>query len=102
MSKFFLGYRKTALKPDEIVVCIHVPGTKQHEFVRAYKQAKRRDDDISIVNGCLRCEVDPTTTQIRTFSTGFGLFKPKAFLFAARVFAPALNFICMLTTIRKM
>ena len=72
MSKFFLGYRKTALKPDEIVVCIHVPGTKQHEFVRAYKQAKRRDDDISIVNGCLRCEVDPTTTQIRTFSTGFG------------------------------
>lgn len=72
INDFFLGYRKTALKADEIVVSIHIPGTKQYEYVRAYKQAKRRDDDISIVNGCIKCEVNPSTFEITSFSTGFG------------------------------
>ena len=72
MSDFFQGYRRTALTSEEIVVTIHIPGTNQHEYVRAYKQAKRRDDDISIVNACFRCNIDPTTNTVVSLATGFG------------------------------
>jgi len=53
MDKFFLGYRKTALQPSEIVVSIFVPFTRETEYIRAYKQSKRKDDDIAIVNAGL-------------------------------------------------
>lgn len=72
MTNFFVGYRRIALNKDEIVVSIHIPGTKEYEFTRAYKQAKRRDDDISIVNACFRCQIDPSTNQIISLATGFG------------------------------
>ena len=53
MREFFLGYRKTALAPTEIVVSIYTPFTSALQFVSAFKQAKRRDDDIAIVNAGL-------------------------------------------------
>eukprot|EP00054_Salpingoeca_dolichothecata_P024381 m.165933 g.165933 ORF g.165933 m.165933 type:complete len:1340 (-) comp24994_c0_seq1:150-4169(-) len=54
MCDFFLGYRKTALKPAEIIVSVHVPFTREHEYAIAFKQARRRDDDIAIVNAGMR------------------------------------------------
>jgi xanthine dehydrogenase/oxidase len=55
MRDFFLGYRKIDLKPDELIVRVKVPlpGSKC-EIFRAYKQAKRKDDDIAITNGGFR------------------------------------------------
>lgn len=55
MSQFFKGYRTTALPPDAIIASIRIPVTRtKGEFFQAYKQAKRKDDDIAIVNAALR------------------------------------------------
>ncbi|KAM7220208.1 molybdopterin binding Aldehyde oxidase/xanthine dehydrogenase [Rhypophila decipiens] len=55
MSGFFQGYRRTALPADAILASIRIPLTKEkNEFFRAYKQAKRKDDDIAIVTAALK------------------------------------------------
>lgn len=55
MSQFFKGYRTTALPPDAIIASIRIPvANEKGEFFRAYKQSKRKDDDIAIVNAALR------------------------------------------------
>lgn len=59
-TDFFLSYRKTALKPDEILESIFIPFTKQWEFVVPSKQARRREDDISIVTAGIRVNLAPT------------------------------------------
>ena len=48
LNAFFIGYRRTALAPDELIVAIEIPKPLP-EFVRFYKVAKRRMDDISTV-----------------------------------------------------
>lgn len=59
MSGFFTGYRRTALEQDAIIASIRIPLTEpKREFFRAYKQAKRKDDDIAIVTGALRIRLD--------------------------------------------
>lgn len=59
MSQFFTGYRRTALPQDAIIASIRIPVTSaKGEFFRAYKQAKRKDDDIAIVTGALRVKLD--------------------------------------------
>ncbi|CRK47604.1 hypothetical protein BN1723_020331, partial [Verticillium longisporum] len=59
MAEFFTGYRRTALPQDAIIASIRIPVTQRKgEFFRAYKQAKRKDDDIAIVTGALRIKLD--------------------------------------------
>lgn len=59
MSEFFKGYRLTALAPDAIIASIKIPIFKEKvEHMRAYKMAKRKDDDIAIVNAALRVRLD--------------------------------------------
>ncbi|KUJ18220.1 putative xanthine dehydrogenase [Mollisia scopiformis] len=55
MSQFFKGYRTTALPQDAIIASIRIPVTSaKGEFLQAYKQSKRKDDDIAIVNAAMR------------------------------------------------
>lgn len=55
MTEFFRGYRTTALPANAVLKSIRVPiASGNGEFIRAYKQAKRKDDDIAIVNAALR------------------------------------------------
>ncbi|KAL7272380.1 hypothetical protein RUND412_004817 [Rhizina undulata] len=59
MSEFFKGYRTTALPANAVLGAIRIPLAKEKgEFIRAYKQAKRKDDDIAIVNAALRVSLD--------------------------------------------
>lgn len=59
LSQFFTGYRRTALPQDAIIASIRIPVTSARgEFFRAYKQAKRKDDDIAIVTGALRVKLN--------------------------------------------
>ncbi|XP_021278029.1 xanthine dehydrogenase 1-like isoform X1 [Herrania umbratica] len=53
-EKFFLGYRKVDLAGDEILLSIFLPWTRRFEYVKEFKQAHRRDDDIAIVNAGMR------------------------------------------------
>ena len=59
MTEFFKGYRTTALPPNAIIASLRVPLAREKgEYLRAYKQAKRKDDDIAIVNAALRITLD--------------------------------------------
>lgn len=49
-QSFFVSYRRVALEPDEVLVSVLVPWMSEDEHFNAYKQARRRDDDISIVS----------------------------------------------------
>lgn len=63
MTEFFLGYRTTALPPDAIIASIKIPVAREKgEFIRAYKQAKRKDDDIAIVNAVFRVAINDEKT----------------------------------------
>lgn len=53
-TDFFLGYRKVDLKPDEILLSVILPWTKPLEYVKEFKQAHRREDDIALVNAGMR------------------------------------------------
>jgi xanthine dehydrogenase/oxidase len=59
MSQFFKGYRRTALPNNAIIASIRIPIAKEKgEFFQAYKQSKRKDDDIAIVNAAIRLSLD--------------------------------------------
>jgi xanthine dehydrogenase small subunit len=47
IDRYFLDYRKTALRPEELIVAVRVP--RSQAIQAAYKVAKRQTDDISIV-----------------------------------------------------
>ncbi|SPO26453.1 probable xanthine dehydrogenase [Ustilago trichophora] len=58
MRDFFLGYRRTALPAGAVITKLFVPWSDEAgSVVHAFKQSKRKDDDIAIVNGCLRLSV---------------------------------------------
>ncbi|CBJ27195.1 conserved unknown protein [Ectocarpus siliculosus] len=69
---FFLGYRKVAMEEDEVIVAVFLPNAASKkedggqssppstfEFIRPFKQARRREDDISIVTGGIRLVLEP-------------------------------------------
>ena len=51
---FFLGYRKVDLKPEEVLNQVVLPYSTKFEYMKEFKQAQRRDDDIAIVNAGIR------------------------------------------------
>jgi xanthine dehydrogenase/oxidase len=76
MAEFFQGYRMTALPPDAIIAGLRIPVTKENEFFRAYKQAKRKDDDIAIVNAAMRVKLDPRNWHVEDVSLVYGGMAP--------------------------
>jgi xanthine dehydrogenase small subunit len=57
LTEFFLDYRRTALGPGEMLVAIDVPKPLP-AFIRFYKIAKRRADDISTVAAAMALDRD--------------------------------------------
>jgi xanthine dehydrogenase small subunit len=57
LSSFFTSYRRTVLAADEIIAGIEIPKPLP-EFVRFYKIAKRRMDDISTVAAAMAMDWD--------------------------------------------
>lgn len=60
MDSFFLSYRKTSLPSDSIItgIKIPIPPADAREITKAYKQAKRKDDDIAIVTAAFRVRLN--------------------------------------------
>jgi xanthine dehydrogenase small subunit len=58
VSSFFVGYRRTAIGPGEIVTTIEIPKPLPR-VVRFYKVAKRRLDDISTVTAAMSLDRNP-------------------------------------------
>ncbi|OCK73770.1 hypothetical protein K432DRAFT_430402 [Lepidopterella palustris CBS 459.81] len=62
IKQLFIAYRTTNLPADAVITHIRIPlsapAPRTREFVKAYKQAKRKDDDIAIVNAGFRVLLD--------------------------------------------
>jgi len=78
VREFFKKYRTVDMKPEEMICSVHVPATSKFEFVKSFKQCKRRDDDISIVNACLRVRLSPVADgwRVDEFHSAFGGMAP--------------------------
>ncbi|SPE43019.1 Molybdopterin dehydrogenase, FAD-binding [Candidatus Sulfopaludibacter sp. SbA3] len=57
LDEFFLDYRKTSLRPGEVLLSVILPSTHP-THARFYKAAKRRLDDISTVAACFAFDID--------------------------------------------
>lgn len=73
---FFEGYRKTAIKNDEVVISVEIPFAKETQFVNAYKQARRREDDISIVTAAFNVTLEENNTLVKDAKLCFGGMGP--------------------------
>lgn len=75
MTNFFKGYRSTALPPDAVIASLRVPIARKDEYIRAYKQSKRKDDDIAIVNAALRVSLS-LSKNVESVNLVFGGMAP--------------------------
>ncbi|NOX47258.1 MAG: xanthine dehydrogenase small subunit [Chlorobi bacterium] len=50
IEDFITGYRKTALRDDEIILSVSIPKPEKDTVVKFYKVSKRKDLDISTVS----------------------------------------------------
>ena len=80
MRDFFLSYRKVNLEQKEILLNVFIPFTDETEFVVPLKQARRREDDISIVTGGFRAKLVAKTDAwfIDSMTYGLGGMAPTA------------------------
>ncbi|KAK7104188.1 xanthine dehydrogenase/oxidase-like isoform X2 [Littorina saxatilis] len=74
-SSFFTGYRKTAVKPHEILLSVFIPFTRPNEYFYGFKQANRKEDDISIVNAGIRVVMGNYVT-VQDIALAFGGMAP--------------------------
>jgi xanthine dehydrogenase molybdopterin binding subunit/xanthine dehydrogenase small subunit len=74
IDEFFVAYRKTALRPGEILKTIIVPCVAQAGVTRKcawYKVSKRREMDISTVAACFTVDLDAAGV-VRHARLGYG------------------------------
>ncbi|XP_034409309.1 xanthine dehydrogenase/oxidase isoform X5 [Cyclopterus lumpus] len=71
-AAFFPGYRKTAMRPQEVLVSIEIPFSKRTQFVSAFKQSPRREDDISIVTAAMSVTFAPGTDAVEDLRLSYG------------------------------
>jgi xanthine dehydrogenase small subunit len=65
VGDFITGYRKTCLRPDELITAVFIPKPQPGTIVASYKVSKRRDMDISTVSaGFSLNSRNGTVTQI--------------------------------------
>ncbi|KAF6321937.1 hypothetical protein mRhiFer1_018423 [Rhinolophus ferrumequinum] len=68
---FFPGYRKTLVGPEEILLSIEIPYSREGEFFSAFKQAFRRDDIAKVTCG-MRVLFEPGTTHVKELALCYG------------------------------
>uniref|UniRef100_A0A673BRV7 xanthine dehydrogenase n=1 Tax=Sphaeramia orbicularis TaxID=375764 RepID=A0A673BRV7_9TELE len=80
-SRFFTGYRRTALRPQEVLVSLEIPYSKKvRQFMSAFKQSPRREDDISIVTAAMSVTFSPDTSLVEELKLSYGGMAPTTVL----------------------
>ncbi|KFR05533.1 Xanthine dehydrogenase/oxidase [Nipponia nippon] len=79
-EKFFTGYRKTIVKPEEILLSVEIPYSKKGEYFSAFKQASRREDDIAIVTCGMRVLFQDGTSRVEEIKLSYGGMAPTTVL----------------------
>ncbi len=78
LEAFFLAYRKTELRPKELLSAIEVPLLKRDARAVSYKVSKRRELDISTVSAGLYVETDAANVvTVARFAFGGMAATPK-------------------------
>ncbi|CAL8284972.1 unnamed protein product, partial [Gadus morhua 'NCC'] len=80
MDRFFLGYRRTAVQPHEILLSVLIPYSSKWQFVSAFKQSPRREDDISIVTTAMNVTFTPGTSVVKELKLSYGGMGPTTVL----------------------
>uniref|UniRef100_W5NFP8 Xanthine dehydrogenase/oxidase n=1 Tax=Lepisosteus oculatus TaxID=7918 RepID=W5NFP8_LEPOC len=75
-ENFFIGYRKTSIKPDEILLSIEIPYTRKGQYFSAFKQASRREDDIAIVTCGMNVLFKEGTNKVKELHLSYGGMAP--------------------------
>ncbi|KAM4041887.1 xanthine dehydrogenase/oxidase [Anomaloglossus baeobatrachus] len=75
-GNFFTGYRKTILKPEDVLLSVEVPFSKKWEYFSAYKQASRREDDIAIVTSGMKVVFRPDSHRVEKIQLSYGGMAP--------------------------
>ena len=70
LEKFYLGYRQTAMKPNEMIVAIRFDIPQKNEIIKLRKSSQRKDLDISCVNVGFRLSM--TENKIADFKISMG------------------------------
>lgn len=73
---FFIGYRKSIVKESEVLVSLFIPKSSVNQHIRAYKQAKRREDDIAIINAAFSVLFFDGTNILEDIQIVFGGMGP--------------------------
>ncbi|XP_018423843.1 PREDICTED: xanthine dehydrogenase/oxidase [Nanorana parkeri] len=73
---FFAGYRKTILKPQEILLSVEIPYSKKWQYFSAFKQASRREDDIAIVTTGMMVEFKQDSHLVEKIQLSYGGMAP--------------------------
>ncbi|KAL4959702.1 Molybdopterin-binding domain of aldehyde dehydrogenase-domain-containing protein [Aspergillus stella-maris] len=81
MKDMFKGYRKTSLPAGSLITKISIPMPSKDgiEITNAYKQAKRKDDDIAIVSAAFRVKLS-AEQKVQDVSLAFGGMAPTTVL----------------------
>jgi len=71
LDEFIQGYRRTALRDDEIIESVHIPKPGQGKMVKSYKISKRKELDISTVSAAFSLSLDDSR-QVRYIQIIYG------------------------------
>ena len=77
IENFFLDYRKTDLRPDEIIEAVRIPHIADHQTFHVHKVSKRFDQDISAVLGAFRLGLEDSTVADARIAYGGMAATPK-------------------------
>jgi xanthine dehydrogenase small subunit len=72
IETFYKGYRKTALKPGELVTAIEFEIPAKEESLALYKISQRKDLDISTVNAAFRARWNKDKSSFRQIRIAMG------------------------------
>lgn len=79
-ESFFTGYRRNVIKDTEVLKSIFIPCTTRNQYFLAFKQAKRREDDIAVVNAAINVKFKEGSNIIDDMQLAFGGMGPTVLL----------------------
>jgi xanthine dehydrogenase small subunit len=77
IEDFILGYRKTDIRPDELITSVHIPKPDSGTQIRSFKISKRKDLDISTVSGAFSLKLENGNVREIILAYGGMADKPK-------------------------
>ncbi|XP_049327315.1 aldehyde oxidase 6 [Astyanax mexicanus] len=71
-KEFFVGFGKTILKPEEILLSVFIPVSRKGEVVRAFRHAPRKENALATVNAGMRVWFEEGSNVVKEMSVYYG------------------------------